>query len=150
MSSQTTTRKARRTRAAVAAPTTSTASTVAPFEVDVNALIRDNVDEAPPAPKKEKAAPLTLSQRRALLRLQQTGVWFPTTGFAALPFEHLADHGLADRVDGGGFRPTEKGRAREINPGYATWSAGETVANDPSRPVAGTTRVEKARAIATA
>lgn len=101
--------------------------------------------EEPKAPR-EKQAPLTLSQRRALLRLQQNDVWAPASGFAALPYEHLVVHGLASLVGDGLYAATEKGRNRTINPGYANWSAGETVAGDPTRPVHGTARIAKAQA----
>lgn len=112
-------------------------------------------DDAP-KPKKEKKAGLTLSQRRALLRLldaAEDGI-VPTTGFKALPFEKLESVGYAmsqevESEDGElrRFTLTTSGTARavEINPGYRDWSAGETVAGDESRPVAGTWRAEKAR-----
>lgn len=100
-------------------------------------------------PKRERKAKLTLSQRRALLRLQDSGQdgVAPASDFKALPYEHLTSVGLAERVDGEGdarasytLTPSGTARASEINPGYRVWSAGETVAGDPNRPPAGTKR----------
>lgn len=96
-------------------------------------------------PKKERKAGLTLSQRRALLRLLDEGTIVPASAFKALPFVYLTEVGLA-RPIGEGYALTDAGstRAQEINPGYRTWAAGETVAGDPTRPPAGTKRVVEA------
>lgn len=129
--------------------------------------------EEPKAPRKKKAG-LTLSQRRALLRLLDAdGVGVsPASAFKSLPYEHLVDIGYADRLvldengddvtndEGiGVFTLTSEGRERaeSINPGYRDWSAGETVVLDdegepvvrdedgnPIRPPAGTHRRTKA------
>jgi hypothetical protein len=95
---------------------------------------------------KAKKPGLTLSQRRALLRLQDAGSVTPASAFKALPYLHLVDCGYAD-VDAdaatdGVYTLTAEGRDRaaSVNPGYRVWSAGETVADDPSRPLAGTRR----------
>lgn len=98
------------------------------------------------APRVKKAS-LTLSQRRALLKLRgepQT----PATAFKALPYEYLASVGLAVKGDDGAYELTDAGfaRADEINPGYLVWSAGESVCGDESRPEAGTARAAKAAA----
>lgn len=138
MATQTRTRQTRRNRPAVVeAPTPE----VAPVEEEVVAPtveVEPTPTEEPATPKKPKAAPLTLSQRRALLRLQQNDAWTPPTAFAALPYEHLVAHGLATaELDSDGptrYVATDAGRARTINPGYADWQAGETVAADPTRP----------------
>lgn len=110
-------------------------------------------------PKKPRKASLTLSQRRALLRLQDAGREgiVPAAAFRALPFVHLVDVGLAIQ-DGDAYRLTPIGedRADEINPGYRVWASGETVVGDgtkPSfdgvvRPPAGTYRQTKAEAAA--
>lgn len=45
-----------------------------------------------------KKAPLTLSQRRALLRLGE-GEVVPKTAFNSLPLDHLVDVGLAEKFD---------------------------------------------------
>lgn len=95
---------------------------------------------------KEKKAGLTLSQRRALLRLLDSddGV-SPDTMFRALPYEKLVDVGYADRtvLDENGddvtndngigvYTLSDEGRERaeSINPGYRDWSSGETVVLD--------------------
>lgn len=138
----TTTRTARTTRRT--RPAVVTDVPTPEVEVPVTA-----VEEAPPVvvAKKPKAAPLTLSQRRALLRLQQNDAWSPLTAFAELPYLHLVEHGLATAHPATdaptAYQVTASGSARTINPGYATWSAGETVAADPSRPVAGTHRTTR-------
>lgn len=51
---------------------------------------------------KPKKAPLTLSQRRAMLRLAEAGKAgiVPKTDFNALPFIHLVGVGLAEEFDG--------------------------------------------------
>jgi hypothetical protein len=102
-------------------------------------------EETPKAKKPAKPG-LTLSQRRALLRLQDAGSVTPASAFKALPYLHLVDCGYAD-VDAdaatdGVYTLTAEGRDRaaSVNPGYRVWSAGETVADDPSRPLAGTRR----------
>jgi hypothetical protein len=96
-------------------------------------------DEAPKTTTRK--APLTLSQRRALVRLQASPQ-NPTSAFRALPFDYLTEVGLAKRLADGTFVLTHAGtqRASEINPLYVRWSAGETVAGDPTRPAAGTHR----------
>lgn len=104
-----------------------------------------------PAEKKERKASLTLSQRRALLRLLDEESIQPATAFKALPFEHLVEVGYAessqtDDTEGEAsytLTPKGKERAESINPGYRIWSAGETVAGDPNRPVAGTKRASE-------
>jgi hypothetical protein len=115
-------------------------------------------DEA--KPKKEAKPGLTLSQRRALLKLLD-GAQQPATQFKALPYEKFVDVGYADRVilDENGddvtndagigvytLTPQGRARAESINPGYRVWAAGETVAGDESRPEAGTWRASKAAA----
>jgi hypothetical protein len=109
------------------------------------------VDE-PTEPKVKKAS-LTLSQRRALLRLLDERAIRPASGFKALPFEHLVAVGYAtamtDEPEGECvYTLTEAGveRAQSINPGYRIWSSGETVAGDPNRPVAGTHRTKRIEA----
>lgn len=112
--------------------------------------------------KTTKAASLTLSQRRALLRLSDEGLVVPATAFKALPLEHLASVGYAkrsERKDGtASFKLTKKGqeRAAAINPLYRDWSAGETVVaidedGNPTteRPVAGTHRAAKVEDVET-
>jgi hypothetical protein len=103
-------------------------------------------DDAPktdgPKPRAEKKPGLTLSQRRALLRLLDAldGV-APASAFKALPYEHLVECGYAVNTDGV-YTLTDAGTARatSINPGYRVWASGETVAGDPNRPAAGTAR----------
>lgn len=108
-----------------------------------------------PAPKKPAKPGLTLSQRRALLRLLDGGDdgFTPTTPFKALPYEYATEVGYAVatpyEVEDDGlstYRLTAEGRARaeSINPAYRDWSAGETVAGDESRPTAGTHRAKRA------
>lgn len=99
---------------------------------------------------KPKKASLTLSQRRALLRLLDERAIRPASGFKALPFEHLVSVGYATAMtdvddDECLYTLTESGveRAQSINPGYRIWSSGETVAGDPNRPVAGTHRTKR-------
>lgn len=124
--------------------------------------------ETESTPRKKKPG-LTLSQRRALLRLLDADIdgVSPATAFKSLPYEHLERVGLAERqVDGEGddavtrFVLTDEGheRAVSINPGYRVWSSGETVVLDdegnpvikdpetgePIRPPAGTTRAQRA------
>lgn len=113
--------------------------------------------EADDAPKKKKAG-LTLSQRRALLRLLDEDGVAPATAFKALPYEHLVEVGYAVLTDGT-YTLTDEGveRAEAVNPGYRVWSAGETVVLDADgqpvvrdengnaiRPPAGTARAAKA------
>lgn len=89
-------------------------------------------------------APLTLSQRRALLRGLDAGRARVTVAsdFRAQPFRRLVAAGLAVEPAPLSFALTPAGRERavEINPGYRDWASGETVAGDASRPVAGTAR----------
>lgn len=98
---------------------------------------------------KVKKASLTLSQRRALLRLLDERAIRPASAFKALPFEHLVRVGYAtamtDDDEASVYTLTETGveRATSINPGYRIWSSGETVAGDPTRPVAGTHRTKR-------
>lgn len=84
---------------------------------------------------------LTLSQRRALLRgLDAEGrVVRVASPFRAQPFARLVDAGYAVETTPLSFKLTAAGiaRAEAINPQYRDWAAGETVAADPSRPVAG-------------
>jgi hypothetical protein len=102
------------------------------------------VEEPVETPKPRKAG-LTLSQRRALLRLLDEDAIVPA--YKALPFEHPAVVGYPEPHDEGAYRLTAEGveRAETINPGYRVWASGETVAGDRSRPVAGTHRDRKAR-----
>lgn len=112
-----------------------------------------------PKQKKERKASLTLSQRRALLRLLDSnddGV-APASDFKALPYEHLVGVGYAEKHEAddtacGFYTLTSKGteRAQAINPGYRVWSSGESVAGNENRPVAGTHRAAKAEAEAEA
>jgi hypothetical protein len=99
------------------------------------------VEEPVETPKPRKAG-LTLSQRRALLRLLDEDAIVPATAFKAMPFEHLVEVGYAELDDEGAYRLTAEGveRAETINPGYRVWASGETVAGDPNRPAAGTAR----------
>lgn len=108
------------------------------------------VSEDQPSEPKVKKASLTLSQRRALLRLLDERAIRPASGFKALPFEHLVSVGYAtamtDEPEGEClYTLTESGveRAQSINPGYRIWSSGETVAGDPTRPIAGTYRTKR-------
>jgi hypothetical protein len=55
---------------------------------------REAAAKAEERANKPKKAPLTLSQRRALLKLGD-GPQTPSTGFNALPYEHLVNVGLA-------------------------------------------------------
>jgi hypothetical protein len=91
--------------------------------------------------RKPRKPSLTLSQRRALLRLQDAGDdgVTPSSAFRALPFEHLRSVGYADVDADGAYTLTDDGRDRAdaVNPGYRAWAAGETVADDPTRPTAG-------------
>jgi hypothetical protein len=98
-------------------------------------------EDEPKAPKAKKAS-LTLSQRRALVKLQAEAQT-PPSAFRALPFEHLVSCGLAREIDGT-FVLTQAGieRAAEINPLYVRWAAGESVCGDPTRPAAGTHRAK--------
>ena len=94
-------------------------------------------------PKRERKASLTLSQRRALVKLQAEPQ-NPATAFKAQPYDHLVQVGYATRQGDGSFVLTDEGRARaeSINPLYVVWSAGESVAGDPERPAAGTKRAQ--------
>jgi hypothetical protein len=130
--------------------------------VDDAAQRTEGSDEPEAKPVKKAAKPgLTLSQRRALLRLLDGGDdgCQPATPFKALPYEYTVEVGYADRVvlDENGddvtndagvgvYTLTDAGRARAetINPSYRDWSAGETVVNDESRPTAGTHRAKRA------
>jgi hypothetical protein len=99
-----------------------------------------------PKPEKKKKAGLTLSQRRALLRLldaMDEGI-SPDSPFRALPYEHLVEVGYATVADSGDGEQDDSGdpirvytltdegleRAESINPGYRDWSSGETVVLD--------------------
>lgn len=90
-----------------------------------------------PAPK-PKAVKLTLSQRRALLRLQADGAVVPPTAFNELPFLYLTEHGLARQEEGVGYVLTDAGAARaaSVNPGYLAWKAGGSVKGGAFRPAA--------------
>lgn len=72
---------------------------------DGNAVTLKDVREAVKAKRAEeranrpKKAPLTLSQRRALLRLAEDGQVVPKTAFNALPLDHLVNVGLAEKFD---------------------------------------------------
>lgn len=105
---------------------------------------------------KKKKAGLTLSQRRALLRLLDEGSIAPTSAFKALPYEHLVGCGYAVAAETEGddalqaYTLTDEGRERaeSINPGYRVWAQGESVveggtlnAEGERRPPAGTKRV---------
>lgn len=104
---------------------------------------------------KQRTPGLTLSQRRALLRLMDEGSHTPASPFRALPFVYLVEVGYAQRKGDGPFRLTKAGQARAeaVNPGYRDWSAGETVVVDgetglppegSTRPKHGTHRAERA------
>lgn len=76
------------------------------------------------------AAPkLTLSQRRALLRLLDDAPFTVPTQFNAQPYEHHVSIGYATRDDHGCYRLTPVGRERaaSINPGYRNWEPGGSV-----------------------
>jgi hypothetical protein len=80
------------------------------------------------------AAPkLTLSQRRALLRLLDDAPFTVPSRFNALPYEHHVDVGYATKDDHGCFRLTPAGRERAegINPGYRDWEPGGSVVPAP-------------------
>lgn len=106
-------------------PARDVAVEVEPIAVEETAPVE--TPEAKPARK----AKLTLSQRRALLRLQDAMPQsiHPESSFRALPFEYLASVGLAEIGETGGVALTEAGiaRAAEINPGYLDWRAGGSV-----------------------
>lgn len=119
----------------------------------------ETTDEPTQVGDKKKKAGLTLSQRRALLRLLDEGSIAPATGFKALPFEHLVGCGYAVAAETEGddsvaaYTLTDEGRERaeSINPGYRVWAAGESVveggtinAEGERRPAAGTRRVVEA------
>ncbi|WP_445151139.1 hypothetical protein [Baekduia sp. Peel2402] len=84
--------------------------------------------------QRPKKAPLTLSRRRALLRLaalpKGTGE-APTSGFRALPLDGLVEAGLATREEPtddaphGTYTISDAGLARagETNPKWLTWTA---------------------------
>jgi hypothetical protein len=106
----------------------------------------DDPSETPAdATPKERKASLTLSQRRALLRLLDETTVTPASAFKALPYDRHVEAGYATVTDGA-YTLTAKGRERAetLNPGYRVWSAGETVAGDPTRPTAGTHKVVEA------
>lgn len=108
----------------------------------------ETAETTEPKAKKPAKPGLTLSQRRALLRLldaDETGGVTPQTGFKALPYVYLTEVGYAVDTDGT-YTLTGVGRdrAESVNPWYRDWSAGETVAGDESRPVAGTYRAKRA------
>jgi hypothetical protein len=105
---------------------------------------------------KKKKAGLTLSQRRALLRLLDEAGVAPASAFKALPYEHLVGCGYAVAAETEGddtvaaYTLTDEGRERaeSINPGYRVWAQGESVveggtlnADGERRPPAGTKRV---------
>lgn len=105
-------------------------------------------DEAGEKQAKPKKASLTLSQRRALLRLQDETAVVPGSPFKALPYIHLIEVGLAVASEDG-IVLTADGveRAASINPGYRVWAQGESVveggtinASGDRRPPAGTKR----------
>lgn len=117
------------------------------------AKAREESKPAATAEPKPKKAGLTLSQRRALLRLldaMDEGV-SPASAFKSLPYEKLVDVGYADRTildensddvtnDAGigVYTLTDEGldRAMSINPGYRVWASGETVVlDDEGNPV---------------
>lgn len=112
-----------------------------------------------PGSEKKKKAGLTLSQRRALLRLLDEDGVAPATAFKALPYEHLVGCGyaVASETEGdetvAAYVLTDEGRERaeSINPGYRVWAQGESVveggtlnADGERRPPAGTRRVVEA------
>jgi hypothetical protein len=116
----------------------------------------ETTDPDQPREKKEKKAGLTLSQRRALLRLLDEGSIAPASAFKALPYEHLVGCGYAVAAETEGddalqaYTLTDEGRERaeSINPGYRVWAQGESVveggtlnAEGERRPPAGTKRV---------
>lgn len=138
--------------------------TVATREQEV-AAAKENVTKVRDAEKARKAeerknrpkkAPLTLSQRRALLKLGD-GPVTPTTDFNRLPYEHLVSVGLAEtktvkidgptvketvgegddkkvvekpgpKVDAVQYSLTDTGKARvgEINPKWKDWKPAAT------------------------
>ena len=104
--------------------------------------VDEPVEDDEPAPRTKRAS-LTLSQRRALVKLQAEPQ-NPPSAFRALPYDYLETVGLARRLEDGTFVLTHAGveRAAEINPLYVRWSAGESVAGDPTRPPAGTHRAQ--------
>jgi hypothetical protein len=86
--------------------------------------------------ERPKKAPLTLSQRRAVLRLASLpkgATEAPATAFRALPLDRLVEAGLATRAEPadeaphGAYSLTDAGRARadEINPKWLTWTSGK-------------------------
>jgi hypothetical protein len=129
------------------------------------ATAKENVGKVRDAEKERKAeerknrpkkAPLTLSQRRALLKLGEAAQ-VPKTDFNALPFEHLVSVGLAQtkdvkvdgpvikettgegddkkvvekpgpKVDAKQYSLTDTGKARvsEINPKWRDWKPAAT------------------------
>lgn len=127
----------------------------------VQAYLDAQAGESTTETKKERKPGLTLSQRRALLRLLDEDSVVPQSAFRALPYEHLVEVGLAVKGEGddAAYSLTDEGqeRAESINPGYRVWAAGETVVLDdegnpvvrdedgnPVRPPAGTHRQTKA------
>jgi hypothetical protein len=113
--------------------------------IAAEAARQDDTPKADATPKQPRAKQpgLTLSQRRALLRLldAEDGI-APATAFKALPYDHAVECGYATRDEHGVYRLTDAGtvRAESVNPGYRVWASGETVAGDDSRPPAGTAR----------
>lgn len=78
---------------------------------------------------------LTLSQRRALLRLLDDAPFTVPSSFNAKPYEHAVSVGYASRDDVGQYRLTVAGRARAetVNPGYRDWAPGGSVV-EPALP----------------
>lgn len=120
--------------------------------------VEEPVSDETPRPAKPRKPGLTLSQRRALLRLLDDAQT-PASPFKALPYEHLVECGYAVRDDAGTYTLTDEGveRATAVNPGYRVWASGETVVLDadgnpvvrdengePIRPAAGTARAQAA------
>lgn len=76
------------------------------------------------------AAPsLTLSQRRALLRLLDDAPFVVPSRQGRQPYDHAVDVGYATRDQHGQYRLTPDGRARAegVNPRYRDWAPGGTV-----------------------
>lgn len=75
------------------------------------------------------APKLTLSQRRALLRLLDDAPFVVPSTFNAKPYEHAVSVGYATRDHVGQYRLTSAGRERAetVNPGYRDWAPGGSV-----------------------
>ena len=112
---------------------------------DVRERVREHLIETGELERPKRKGGLTLSQRRAMLRLLDEERIVPESDFRAQPFRKLVDLGYA-ATDGDGFVLTEEGqeRAESINPGYRVWAAGESVAGAEGRAEAGTHRAKRA------